>query len=117
MAPPRSLPLIFVASEAAGGDAGPMAAVESRIQFLPEDLAPGDARARELDPAGFEVTRIASSTDPAFALAYDRLWTEFGAAHEMEGRDIIERRMAWQPAARVEDCWLRYELVLVRKQG
>src|SRR5437762_6304697 len=50
-------------------------------------------------------------------MAYERLWNEFGPQHEMEAREIVARRLAWHPAAAIGNCWLRYELILVRRQG
>src|SRR5437762_4516371 len=50
-------------------------------------------------------------------MAYERLWNEFGPQHEMEAREIVTRRLAWHPAAATGNCWLRYELILVRRQG
>jgi len=94
-----------------------MADADSAVEFIPADLAPGDSKSLELDYRGFEVTRVGSSQDPFFALAYERLWDEFGSLQEMESREVIERRLAWQPAREHGDCWLRYDLVLVRREG
>lgn len=94
-----------------------MADADASIEFLPADLASGDARSLELDCGEFEIVRIHSSYDPLFDGAYQRLWTEFGAQHEMESREVIARRMGWHPAAAMGNCWLRYEMFLVRRQG
>ena len=84
------------------------------VEFISEDLAPGDSKSLDLDRRGLAVVRILSSRDPLFAIAYERLWNEFGAQHEMEPREVIEQRLAWNPAAAIDPCWLRYEMILVR---
>ncbi|HUR47508.1 MAG TPA: GNAT family N-acetyltransferase [Candidatus Saccharimonadales bacterium] len=81
------------------------------------DLAGGDARSAALDVSGLEVTRIVSKEDPGFETCYDKLWQEFGSLHEMEGREVIEQRLQWFPAAPVGKYWLRYEMALVRERG
>ncbi|HWN96618.1 MAG TPA: hypothetical protein VNT99_16435 [Methylomirabilota bacterium] len=94
-----------------------MADADAPIEFLPADLASGDARSLELDRREFDIVPIRSGDDPLFDVAYERLWTEFGAQHEMESREVIARRLDWQPAALLGNCWLRYEMFLVRRQG
>jgi len=94
-----------------------MANAESSVEFIPGDLAGGDAKALELDGRDFDIARIRSSNDSLFAMAYERLWDEFGQHHEMEPREVIMRRLAWHPAAAIGDCWLRYEMVLVRRNN
>ena len=93
-----------------------MADRETAFEFTSGDLAPGDQKSLELDCSGLEVAPVRSVDDSRFGLAYERLWHEFGAQHEMEPRDVITRRLAWQPATAVGDCWLRYELILVRRR-
>jgi len=87
------------------------------IEFLPADLASGDGKSLGLDRGGLEVTRIQTSRDPLFGVGYEQLWGEFGAQHEMESREVIEQRLAWHPAKQKADCWMRYEMLLVRHQG
>ncbi len=94
-----------------------MADADTAIDHIAADLAPGDGKALELDCRELEVARILSVNDPRFAPAYDRLWTEFGPQHEMESPTVIARRLAWHPAVAIDNCWLRYELFLVRRQG
>lgn len=93
-----------------------MADADASIEFLPADLASGDARALEVDRRAFDIGRIRSGNDPLFAPAYERLWTEFGAQHEMEPREVISRRLSWHPAIAMGNVWLRYEMILVRRQ-
>src|SRR5437763_16031495 len=90
---------------------------ETSMQFLPGDLAPGDTRSMELTEPDLDVARIHSSDHPLFAAAYARLWTEFGSLDEMERRVVIEQRLAWYPAAALDGCWLRYEMVCVQQRG
>ena len=68
-------------------------------RLLPDDLAPGDRgrrAARRLATCACTASRGAG--DPDFAVAYDRLWTEFGARGEMERAAVIDERLAWDPA-------------------
>ncbi|MGH8245389.1 MAG: hypothetical protein ACREUU_03045 [Gammaproteobacteria bacterium] len=94
-----------------------MADTDSAMDFIAADLAPGDAKSLDLDRRDIGVARVGSAHDPLFALAYERLWNEFGPLQEVESREVIERRLAWHPATKRGDCWLRYELVLARRQG
>jgi len=93
-----------------------MAHRDTAIEFIPADLAPGDGKALELDCRDFDVVRVHSIDDPLFDMAYERLWNEFGPLHEMEAREVIARRLSWHPAAAIGNCWLRYELILVRRE-
>jgi hypothetical protein len=94
-----------------------MADRDTAVEFIPADLAPGDSKALALDCRELDVVRVHSIDDPLFDVAYERLWNEFGPLHEMEAREILARRLAWRPAATIGNCWLRYELILVRRQG
>src|SRR5438094_636816 len=94
-----------------------MADRDTAAEFIPADLAPGDGKALELDCRDLDVLRVHSIHEPLFGLAYGRLWNEFGPQHEMESREIVARRLAWHPAAAIGNCWLRYELILVLRQG
>lgn len=82
--------------------------------FAPEDLAPGDGKSTGFDPATVRVDRVTSREDPLFEFAYERLWAQFGAANEIETRDVLGWRLTWDPAQRRDDLALLYELVLVR---
>lgn len=92
-----------------------MSPADRSIEFLPGDLAPGEVKSRELPAGDFKVDCIQSGEDPLFAPAYERLWAEFGAQHEMEQREVIARRLAWHPALAAGDCWLRYDMLVVRR--
>ena len=94
-----------------------MANADMSMEFLPADLASGDAKSMGLDCSELEIARIQSSAHPLFDFAYERLWAEFGAQHEMESREVITQRLAWNPVAKIADCWMRYEMLLVRRQG
>lgn len=80
------------------------------LGLTPQLLAPGDGKSSSLDPAEFEWARVRSVNDPLFRVAYDALWAEFGAAHEMETAEVLEGRFALGPA-------MQYEMVLARKDG
>ena len=93
-----------------------MATADESIEFLSADLAPGDAKAVQLDCRSFEVERICSNDQPMFTLAYERLWAAFGSHDTMESREIIMRRLAWHPVTTIGNFSLRYEMILVRRQ-
>lgn len=82
-------------------------------QLIPEDLAPGDARAFEVEWAGLRVERVRSADHPLFDRLYDRLWREFGALGEMEKRAVIAGRLAWDPRRPVAHHALLYEMLAV----
>jgi hypothetical protein len=73
-------------------------------------LAPGDSKSAAVDPAQFSWTRIRDVNHPRFRAAYDALWAEFGAAHEMETIEVLTGRFAH--AVRMQ-----YEMVLVERGG
>jgi hypothetical protein len=58
----------------------------------------------------FQWSRIRSTSDPLFAIAYGALWAEFGAAREMETRDVLAARFA-------ADGAMRYEMILARRNS
>jgi GNAT superfamily N-acetyltransferase len=76
--------------------------------LTPDLLAPGDRMSLALDPGQFTWTRIRSISEPLFEIAYSALWTEFGAAHEMERRDVLAARFKQDPA-------MCYEMVLAQR--
>lgn len=80
------------------------------MHLTPDLLGPGDAKSESLDPAQFAWTRIRTVDDPLFPAAYGALWAEFGAAHELETREVLAGRFASGPA-------MLYEMVLAQKDG
>jgi len=82
-------------------------------QFLREDLAPGDQRARELATARLRVHAISGADDPLFHRIYDRLWQEFGHRNEMERQDVIVARLAHDPRDLVDGHALQYQLLAI----
>ena len=83
----------------------------------PEDLAPGDRGEATRDWTDVEVRRIHDAEDPDFAVAYERLWGEFGARGEMERRAVIRERLAWDPLLPIGCTALAYELLVLRRAG
>ena len=81
--------------------------------FIPDDLAPGDQRLLPLDLSPLTFHLIRSSSHPKFQLGYDALWREFGAAHEMESRSVIESRLSWPERESMGGRWFRYEMVVI----
>jgi GNAT superfamily N-acetyltransferase len=72
------------------------------LHFTPSLLAPGDGKSAAFDPAPFTWTQIRSADHPLFVPAYDALWEEFGAVHELESREVLAARFALGPAMRYE---------------
>lgn len=83
------------------------------IQFLPDDLSPGDQRFLPLDFSHLTAGRVSGAQDPLLQRGYDRLWQEFGAHHEMESKEVIESRLLWHPASLIQNRWFRYEMVVL----
>jgi GNAT superfamily N-acetyltransferase len=81
----------------------------------PDDLAPGDRARGAGDVSALRVHRVRGTADPDLALAYERLWTEFGPRGEMETRAVIRDRLAWDPARPLAHAALAYELLVLRR--
>ena len=88
-----------------------------RFSFSPADLAPGDTSSAALDTAEITIDSVHSLDDPLFALAYARMWEQFGAAHEVESRDVLGRRLAWDASRPRDGFAMGYDLLLVRHGG
>jgi len=82
-------------------------------KLIPEDLAPGDVRALEVEWAGLRVERVRSADHPLFPRLYERLWREFGALGEMEKQSVIAQRLEWDPHRPVNHHALLYEMLAV----
>jgi GNAT superfamily N-acetyltransferase len=87
------------------------------IPLRADDLAPGDREAAARDATQLRVRRIREVSDPDFAVAYDRLFAEFGSRGEMETRAVIRDRLAWDPARPIGRAALAYELLVLRHGG
>jgi len=94
-----------------------MAAQTEGVARIPADLAPGDAAALDFDWSGLRVRRIRSADDPRFAVAYEQLWAEFGERREMEQREVIVSRLAWDPNVPIGGYRYLYEIVVVEQDG
>ncbi len=81
------------------------------------DLAPGDTWAGRLDWSAIDLHRVRSTGDPAFARAYAALWGQFGGLDEMEQREVITSRLAWDPRRPVGGCALLYEMIVLERAG
>ena len=84
------------------------------VLLCSDDLAPGD---RAADWTDVRVHRVCDVADPDFAIAYDRLFAEFGPRGEMETCAVIRDRLAWDPARPVGRAALAYELLVLRRSG
>jgi hypothetical protein len=83
------------------------------LRPLPEDLAPGDARARDVDWTTLRLERIRSPDHPLLRPVHARLWREFGDKGEMEVLPAIAARLARGAGAPEHGHALRYELLVV----
>src|SRR5262245_20968090 len=83
------------------------------LELIADDLAPGDARAAGLDWSGLRLERIRAPGHRLFDRAYERLWKEFGEQGEMEKRDVIASRLAWDPCHPANEQALLYEMLAV----
>jgi hypothetical protein len=82
--------------------------------FLPvTDLAPGDTRTREADWTDLSLHTVTSPDDPLFAFAYEQLAAEFAWRGELETRDTLAQRLAWNPANPIDGSALLYRLQLL----
>lgn len=81
------------------------------------DLAPGDAWAARLDWDGITLHRVRSTGDAMFERAYQALWGQFGRLDEMEQREVIAARLAWDPRRPVGGCALLYEMLVLERAG
>jgi len=81
----------------------------------PADLAPGDVSATDFDWSELTLRRVTGPQDPEFAPAYEYLSREFGPRGEMERRQVIVERLAWDPARPGGNAALLYEMLVVRR--
>ncbi len=79
------------------------------------DLSPGDRSVLDADWSDFALERVGSVDHPLFEMAYERLWAEFGAVGEMERREVIAERLAWDPRRPSASHALLYEMAVVRR--
>lgn len=87
----------------------------SEVAWIAADLAPGDAAASRFDGFATRLRRIRSADDPWFESAYDRLWAEFGQRREMEPRQVIASRLAWNQAGPIGRYHYLYEMLIVER--
>lgn len=82
--------------------------------IAPADLAPGDTVPHPDLPTGLRLHVVQSPADPLLELGFGLLTDEFGAAGEMETRDVIERRLGWQPQVPIAGGYrLLYQMMLL----
>ncbi len=86
----------------------------AQFPFNPADLAPGDAKSAAFDGTALDVARVSSRDDPLFEFAYARLWEQFGPSDEIETREVLGHRLAWDAAQPRGGFAMRYDLLLVR---
>lgn len=81
--------------------------------MIATDLAPGDTKSTTRDWSDVCLHRIESAESPHFAMAYGKLWAEFGEIDEMEEEPVIISRLGWDGSTMEGGCALRYRLMLV----
>ena len=67
------------------------------MELIADDLAPGDGKSAATEMSRLQFSRVRSPDDPLFAVGYERLWAEFGAKAQVEQRDVLARRLLWNP--------------------
>lgn len=87
------------------------------VNLIASDLTPGDQRSTSFSWNGIERVKITSPEDPLFHQVYEKLWAEFGAKGEVEQKDVLTRRLQWDPANTDSEYSLGYDLIGVFKQG
>lgn len=102
---------------AGGARSGLLATTAVEPALIAEDLAPGDRDVAARDWHDLRVHRVRTPSDPDFASAYERLWSEFGPRGEMERGAVISDRLAWDPARPLPGAALAYELLVLRRAG
>lgn len=85
-----------------------------RPWMTPGDLAPGDTNCLQRDWLDLELETVEGPQSPSFEIAFDALWEQFGEAGEMERREVLEERMAWNPSKMTDGHAMHYEMMLVR---
>jgi len=86
---------------------------QATVILNPSELSPGDARCATADLSRISFARIRSIEDPAFTMVYDFLHAEFGDAYEIETRNVLERRLQWQPEVAYTGYAMLYEMIAV----
>ena len=82
--------------------------------FLPpSDLAPGDRRESPAAWGELRLHVVESVDDPWFEAGFALLDAEFTARGELETRDVLVRRLRWDPRRPMRDCALLYRMMLL----
>jgi hypothetical protein len=89
----------------------------AQFLFDPADLAPGDTKSATFDTSLVTVESVTSLEDPLFEQAYAQLWEQFGAKDEVETREVLARRLAWDPAQPRDGLAMKYDLLLMRDRA
>lgn len=84
------------------------------IERIASDLSPGDSRCAPFDFAELTIDRIERSDDPLFERAYEFLWNEFGARHEVEQKHVLVARLKRDPGKIIGGFSFLYEMIVVR---
>lgn len=87
------------------------------FEHFVHDLAPGDRGVLEASWESFALHAVRSPADALFDDAFGRLWRQFGERGEMERREVIEDRLAWDPRQPIDGHALLYEMLVVRRDG
>jgi hypothetical protein len=85
--------------------------------MIPGDLAPGDTKSLERDWRDVTLHRVDSAEEPEFDMAFGALWSEFGAAGEIEQPAVLAKRLCWPKGLVQQGYALRYDLMLVTSDG
>jgi len=87
------------------------------FQPYARDLAPGDRGVLDASWDAFTLEALCSPDQPSFEEAFSRLWSEFAPRGEIEQREVLEQRFAWDPRRPLGDAAMLYEMLVVRRDG
>jgi hypothetical protein len=84
------------------------------VTFLArDDFAPGDRREPPEAWHDLRLHVVESGDDPWFAAGFELLAAEFAARGELETREVLERRLTWNPQRPIRGCALLYRMMLL----
>ena len=84
------------------------------LEFIADDLAPGDRKCAKLDTSLLSLSRIHSGDDPQFDAAYKMLQKEFEPCRHIERAAVLQKRFEWEVRQPVDQHAAYYEMIVAR---
>jgi hypothetical protein len=84
------------------------------LEFISQDLAPGDQKCAKFDTSRLSISRIHSADDPLLEAAYRLLTKEFMPERQIERIDTLRNRFAWDFKNPPDGLPMRYEMIVAR---